>query len=370
MALEIWKIRVRNALMPRDEPYWGPPLGKGKSLGFRQLDGAPPRWIAKLRDHTGHHKKSLGQITEDFNYDRAREAALSWFKSYESGITDESFTVESACKDYVDDRRIEKGEACAHDAEKRFERTVYGKPFGKMAVVKVWSADIKKWRRETDLSKSSQNRTMTSLRAALNLAVDNRKVTAARRIEWESVKQHKGVDKRRTLFLDLAQRRKLKEAAGESTGDLIAGIALTGARPGDLRTVRRSHYDSRTKSVNFGSKDAPRTVPLSKAGIELFDRLAKDKLPSAYLFTRDDGKPWAHSDWDELIRDAAKKAELPSGVCLYTLRHAFITQSLMDGMTTLDVARITGTSLAMIEKHYGHLVMDAARTRLELVNLL
>jgi hypothetical protein len=49
---------------------------------------------------------------------------------------------------------------------------------------------------------------------------------------------------------------------------------------------------------------------------------------------------------------------------------SFITQSLMDGMMTLDVARLTGTSLAMIEKHYGHLVMDGARTRLELVNLL
>jgi site-specific recombinase XerD len=86
--------------------------------------------------------------------------------------------------------------------------------------------------------------------------------------------------------------------------------------------------------------------------------------------SRNDGHPWAHSDWDELIRDAAEKAGLPKGVCLYTLRHSFITQSLMDGMATLEVARITGTSLAMIEKHYGHLVMDAARTRLELVQLI
>jgi integrase len=147
----------------------------------------------------------------------------------------------------------------------------------------------------------------------------------------------------------------------------VAGMALTGARPGDLVTARVLQYDSRTKSVGFGSKEHPRTVPLSAAAAVLFDRLVKDKLPYAYIFTRDDGHPWAHSDWDELIRDAAEKAGLPKGVCLYTLRHSFITQSLMDGMATLDVARITGTSLAMIEKHYGHLVMDAARTRLELV---
>ena len=39
-------------------------------------------------------------------------------------------------------------------------------------------------------------------------------------------------------------------------------------------------------------------------------------------------------------------------------------------MSTLDVARLCGTSLAMIERHYGHLVMSAARERLERVNLL
>jgi integrase len=172
------------------------------------------------------------------------------------------------------------------------------------------------------------------------------------------------------LFLDVDQRRLLIRQATGSVCDLIAGMALTGARPGDLAGARRSQYDSRTKSVTFATKTAIRTVPLPSAAVALFDRLAHGKLPSDFLFTRDDGKPWAHSDWDELVRAAAQRAGLPPGVCLYTLRHSFITQSLMDGMSTLDVARISGTSLAMIERHYGHLVMNTARERLELVNLL
>jgi len=238
-----------------------------------------------------------------------------------SGITDDGYTIEAACKDYVDDRRSEKNEACAHDADKRFERTVYGTAFGKMPVAWVLSLDIKKWRQATGLSKSSQNRTMTALRAALNLAVQNRRVAADRRIEWASVRQHKGVNQRRTLFLDVDQRRLLIRHATGSVCDLIAGMALTGARPGDLAGARRSQYDARTKSVTFASKNALRTVPLPNAAVALFDRLAKDKLPSDFLFTRDDGKPWAHSDWDELVRAAAEKAGLPAGVCLYTLRH-------------------------------------------------
>jgi hypothetical protein len=39
-------------------------------------------------------------------------------------------------------------------------------------------------------------------------------------------------------------------------------------------------------------------------------------------------------------------------------------------MTTLDVARLTGTSVMMIEKHYGHLVASAARERLAKVKML
>jgi integrase len=93
-------------------------------------------------------------------------------------------------------------------------------------------------------------------------------------------------------------------------------------------------------------------------------------MPTAFLMTRDDGRPWAHSDWDELVKEAAAKAGLPPGTCLYTLRHSFITQALLDGVSTLEVAKIVGTSLAMIEKHYGHLVHDTARERLARVQLV
>jgi site-specific recombinase XerD len=55
---------------------------------------------------------------------------------------------------------------------------------------------------------------------------------------------------------------------------------------------------------------------------------------------------------------------------LYTLRHSFITQAITDGMNTLDVARLCGTSLVMVEKHYGHLVASAAHERLSKVTML
>jgi hypothetical protein len=50
--------------------------------------------------------------------------------------------------------------------------------------------------------------------------------------------------------------------------------------------------------------------------------------------------------------------------------YSFITQTLLDGMSTLEVAKMVGTSLAMIEKHYGHLVFSTARERLARVQLV
>jgi tetratricopeptide (TPR) repeat protein len=49
---------------------------------------------------------------------------------------------------------------------------------------------------------------------------------------------------------------------------------------------------------------------------------------------------------------------------------ALKTLALLDGVSTLEVTKIVGTSLPMIEKHYGHLVADTARARLAKVQLV
>ena len=68
--------------------------------------------------------------------------------------------------------------------------------------------------------------------------------------------------------------------------------------------------------------------------------------------------------------DKDHAVKLPPGVCLYSCRHTYISQAIMDGLTTLDVAKLTGTSLAMIDKHYGKYVKDAVRERLAKVQML
>ncbi len=173
-----------------------------------------------------------------------------------------------------------------------------------------------------------------------------------------------GQRKPRDLFLDLTEREVLLQHAVGPIGDLIEAAALTGCRPGELVRARRSAFEPRTQSLTVTGKTGTRTMPLPPQAHELFVRLSRDKLPAAFLLTRENGEPWRHSDWDELVKEAARAAGLSPKTCLYTLRHSFITQALIDGVSTLEVAKFVGTSLAMIEKHYGHLVASTVRERM------
>jgi len=371
-SIEIHKAGVRRAVRPRREPYWGPPLARGHYVGFRKIADGEGSWIARAREEDGHQRyKSLGIATPALDYDAACKEARRWFADLEAGVSDEAITIAQACREYVDDRRHEKGEATARDAEMRFARTVYDTELGRRPLSKVRTNHILSWRDGLPLAKPSANRTLTALKAALNLAVRRRRVSSVAAREWADAKPFRAAGKRRDLFLDLKQRRALRAAAGEGAlRDLLEAAMLTGARAGELVNAIRAQFDARTGSMTFIGKTGTRTVPLGPPAVTLFKRLARDKLPAVRLLIRDDGKPWAHSDWDELVREAAAAAKLPSGTCLYTLRHSFITQALTDGMATLDVARLVGTSIGMIEKHYGHLVASAARERLAQVRLL
>lgn len=374
--------------MRANEPYWGHPLSRGRALGFRKIAADKGSWIARMRSDDSNKKyeyEPLG-FTSELDYAKAREAADHWFKLKVDGVnTGDVVTVADACRAYVTERRKSKSEDCAHDAEKRFERSVYGgggkdgkrhkaNPISTAPLSKLRAARVREWRDGLGLAPGATNRTLIAFKAALNLAVREKQAPAALGLELRLVKPLPGGKKRRDLYLDRKQRRALLKAAKGAMRDLIEGAALTGARAGELVNATVSQFDARTKSMTFTGKTGSRTVPLSPAAAKLLAGLADGKAPADRLFLRDDGQPWAHSDWDELMREAAKAAELPAeprtGVCLYTLRHCFITEALLGGLPTLEVARLVGTSVQMIEAHYGHLCANSARQRLAKVAML
>jgi len=107
-----------------------------------------------------------------------------------------------------------------------------------------------------------------------------------------------------------------------------------------------------------------RRIKLPAGTAAFFEERAKDKLPAAPLFARSDGKAWNKDAWKWPIKEAAQAAGLPDIVTAYAMRHSVITDLVTAGLDLLTVAQLSGTSVAMIERHYGHLRADHAAAAL------
>ncbi|MBS0216372.1 MAG: tyrosine-type recombinase/integrase [Proteobacteria bacterium] len=372
---QIDKSSVRNKLQPRREPYWGAPVERGLFVGFRRLDMGG-NWIARYRNDEGKQVyQSLGPVTAENDYEAAKREARRWRRIVEAGVqTDRPLTVADVCRDYTKAIKAEGRERTAIDTRKRFDRIVYDDAIGKVRADKLTQRQLEAWmarmeagemtgRKSGIPSKATFNRNLTSLKAALNRAVSRREIPQDRAVEWNAIKPHKDADGRRDVYLDKAQRAAFLEAAEGDLRDLLTCIALTGCRPGDPAAMLRKDYDGRTVSVTFSTKTGPRTIPVSPAAKALFERLAKGKLPKAHMFT-DGGTPWTAQAWAPRVKAAVVIAKLPPETVAYALRHSWITDAIVGGMDVVTVAKLTGTSLEMINKTYGHLVQGAARDKL------
>jgi integrase len=368
-------VTGRAKLKPRREPYWSR-LASGAHLGFRKLTEGEGSWIGKWRDNDGvRHYRALGFHPD---YDTAAKAAREWFEECDQA-TPKRTAVSEACRRYVEDRRARKGELSARDAEGRFKRHIYGNPIGKVDLAKLRAADIERWlagllkadSKDAEAerrSKDSANRDLSALKAALNLAF--RSGLIASDGAWRRVASFSNVARRRERFLTLAQRKRLYAAASPELKRLIRAIALTGSRPGEVATLTVEAFDARAGTLTLSGKTGRRTVPISPEAVAFFKGCAKSKTPAASLVARDDNSAWHRFAWRDAMQEAVKTARLPSDVVLYSIRHAAISEMLTAGIDPLSVARLAGTSVAMISKHYGHLVQDHVRQQLAAVKVL
>lgn len=366
----------RLALAVRREPYFEKLQSRGY-LGFRRTaDGGT--WIARWRDEAGKQRYralGLGILDPKQAYDLAAAAARAFFKECAAGVLTRH-TIDEAANRYLKNRRIEKGEATAKDAEGRINRCI--RPtLGKLSLDRLRKSDVEDWRNslvslEGDeaavrRAKDSANRNLSTLKALLNRAHQDGLIGSD--AAWASVRPFEKVGEARRVFLNAEQRKRLLEQTEGAFRDLLQAALLTGARYGELRALLVGDFDKgqRALSIRKG-KTGARVVPLSDAAVALFSRLAKSKLPAAYLLTRPDGEPWKHSDQDELMREAARKARLPHGTVFYTLRHTFISEALKGGVNIHMVAKICGTSVRMIEGHYGKFTTKDAAAQLSRIS--
>jgi integrase len=147
--------------------------------------------------------------------------------------------------------------------------------------------------------------------------------------------------------------------------------AATGLRPEEWAALERGDIDRaagvvhvRRVVVDGVVKDTMKTdgslrdVPLSTPALEALDSIMP-RLDTPLVFPSQQGKHvnldnWRRRDWTPAVEDAGFEGRTP-----YSLRHSFISWLLASGLPAFEVARISGTSLRMIDQTYGHLMPTA-----------
>ena len=368
----------RSGLPSRREPYWNP-LQKGAAIGFRKLESGDGTWIARWRDDQGKQKyRALGNLSE---YDEAAKAARSWVESCEGGASHKATSVKEACEAYVTSLKNEGRNNTAKDAEGRFNRLVYTDSIGTLHLDKLRTSHLAKWMNDQiddddeadddDIrrSKDSANRNTATLRAALNLALKNRLVASD--TGWKTVRLFQKVKSRRKdAFLGMDQRRALLAACPDDLKQLVKAMLLTGARPGELATLNASDFDKRLGCLTLRGKTGARTVAISTAASAFFAEVGKDKIGAAPMLATSYGQRWNKDSWKKIFKEAATIANLPEAVVMYSLRHTAISEMILAGMDSFIVAKLAGTSVAMIEANYGHLKHSIVTAKLDSVAML
>jgi integrase len=366
-----------------DEPHWQR-LRQGCYLGYRpSKKKAGGTWFARVYDPDTNRnsRKPLGDYGTLSGHDVFKQAkvdAEAWAETVESGgmRAVELVTVADACEAYLSEKP-------GSIAEGVFRRHVYSDPVAKVKLDKLRRHHLQSWRKRLEQApalltrnkkgetrtkaraQSTVNRDMVPLRAALGrvLKLGAPSTDAA----WqEALRPFKGADKRREIYLDREERKRLLNAMGDEALPFVRGLCLLPLRPGALAGLKVRDFDKRTRALTVGrdKNGNPRQLTVPQMISDFFEVQVKDKLPNAPVFTRAGGREWNKDAWKHPIKDAVKGAKLPSAVAAYTLRHSVITDLIRARLPILTVAQLSGTSVAMIEKHYGHLVRDDAELAL------
>ena len=341
-------------------------------------------WIAKLRiPGLDRWTRSLEAAADDvldanggtvLTFAQAQEKARTWFVEQEQAAEEGQeeavgpYFVADAVDDYLDDLRARRGSPAASDAGGRLKKHLLPR-LGDRRLADLIEADFRGWRNSMVIdgddedavrrSRDSANKVLRTGKAAFNLALRSGKVTDD---PWRRVEPFGDVGAARMIFLSDDDQQRFADACEPDLANLVVVGAQTGCRLKELTEARRRDLDldraTLTVKSNKGRRGAVRyrDVYLSAGTLALLRRLASGKRPDDHLLVTEAGTPWSKSLHARRVKMAVKKAGLDPETCFYSLRHSYISRALKVGIPTKAVALQCGTSIQMIEKHYGKFI--------------
>jgi len=187
--------------------------------------------------------------------------------------------------------------------------------------------------------------------------------------------------KEKRPFESWEQIEAVADRLSPTYGPMVVFAAATGLRPSELFAleqrdidrglgvvyVRRAYANGRLKHTK--TRLSTRAVPLQLIALEALDRLPDSENP--ILFANSRG---GRIDFRSFGRRHWKPAQTAVGIQplrhLYGLRHTYATFALRAGVSVFAVSRFMGSSIAMIDDHYGHLARDSREHAVSLLDAL
>ncbi|WP_426608995.1 tyrosine-type recombinase/integrase [Bradyrhizobium sp. McL0616] len=390
---------ARSRLKARGKPYFRT-LEPGLHLGYRKPLSGAGKWLA--RHYVGNAKYEVETIgvADDFSdpdgvailsFPQAQTLARSRMvdRAHAAVGKTKPLTVADAIKSYVEFLETNRKSG----REGRYAADAFILPaLGKTEVAALSTDQIQEWltklakaparirtkqgqeqRFKTQTHpessrrrKSTANRILTVLKAALNRAWRGGKVASD--IAWRRVEPFEGVDSARIRYLDMDEVKQLLDACSPAFRRLVRGALETGARYGELCALTISDFnpDSGTVGIRESKSNKPRHVVLTIEGTTFFASISKGRPGDEVLFLKDDSQPWLRDHQKDPIAEACKAAKIKPAN-FHVLRHTWASHAVMNGVPLMLVARNLGhKDTRMVEKHYGYLapsyIADAIRS--------
>ena len=381
------KRDARLKLTPRKEPYWRL-ISDGAHLGYYRGTRAG-RWFARFRKPGGvstvYVKEKLGEADDIrdadgetvLNFRQADEAARAWFAKQVAGTgRPKSFTVGDALDEYV---KNYGGKSTADLTSRvRIIRTA----LGEYQVTDLTAKIVSDWHKERAASpaklrtgkfateantravtsgdavrrrKSTANRDLTVLKAALNRAADHRDWLPVN--AWAKVKPFRDVDSAKLRYLADDEARRIVNATDEDFRPMVRAALLTGGRYGELRLAKVRDYDREAKVLWLIETKGGVTRPayLDEDGVALLDLATAGRKPDDPLFTRPAGEAWGKSHQLRRMTDASQRAKIEKAG-FHDLRRSYGARFARKGVPMAVIAEAMGHKDERItRKHYAHL---------------
>src|ERR1700677_1051497 len=356
---------ARKKLKPSGKPYWRL-LDEGVHFGYRKGQSGG-KWVVRLyKGNQQYVVETIGNADDGASdadgvsilsfaqgQARARDVAelrRKGIATTPAATADTVYSVRNCIDDYLD--WMSHSRKSARDARYRANRIILP-TLGELACIDLSTELIQKWLRHeaksaarirskkgkegevvkqrtkaipTDAEaqrkrRASSNRTLTILKAALNRAWREGKITSDS--PWRRVEPFEEADAARVRYLTIAEAQRLINASAPDFRLLVRAALATGARYGELVGLRVSDFnpDSGTVHIRTSKSGKGRHIVLADEGAALFSAQAAGRPATAPLLPKEDGGEWKSAHQARPMKAACKGARIEPEANFHALRH-------------------------------------------------